>query len=63
MIPQNKGWSGGATVLSKFSVPVDNRRAKSLLRLQQVLVRVVWIFFSLVYLFSLLSPSVADGPI
>ena len=53
-------------MLGKLSVPghptnLNNSRDKSLLRLQQVRVRVVWTFFSLLYLSSF-SLSLGDSP-
>ena len=59
--PRRRGWSGGAMVLGKLSVPgrptyLDKSRARANCACSRS-VRVVWTFFSLIYLFSFLSPS------
>ena len=61
------GWSGDAKVLGKLSVPgrptnFENSRARVYCACSRS-GRVVGTFFSLVYLFSFLSPSLGDGPI
>ena len=63
-----RGWSGGAMVLGKLSVPgrptnLDNSIARAPTALA---VGAGWgclDIFSLVYLFCFLSPSLGDGPI
>ena len=61
------GGSGGAKVLGKLAVPgcltnSDNSRPRAYCTCSRC---GLWLgtFFSLVYLFSVLSPSVGDGPI
>ena len=62
-----RGWSGGAKVLGKLSVPgrptsLDDSRARTYCACS----RCGWgclDIFPLVYLFSFLSPSLGDGPI
>ena len=54
-------------VLGKFSVPrrptnLDNSRARAYCACSRCGGGVVRTFFSLVYLFSFLSPSLGDGP-
>ena len=65
--PVVRGWSGGAMVLGKLSVPrrptnLDNSRARAYFACS----RCGWGCldnFKFVYLFSFLSPSFGDGPI
>ena len=63
------GWSGGAAkVLGKLSAPgrptyLENNRAKAYCACSRCGWGLFGHFFSLVYLFSLLSPSLRDGPI
>ena len=65
--PFVRGWSGGAMVLDKLSVPrrptnLDNSRARACCACS----RCGWgclDIFNFVYLFSFLSPSFGDGPI
>ena len=65
--PVVKGWSGGAMVLGKLSVPrrptnLDIGRARAYC----ACIRCGWgLFghFKFAYLFSFLSPSFGDGPI
>ena len=65
--PVVRGWSGGAMVLGKLSVPrrptnLDNSRARAYFACS----RCGWgclDIFKFVYLFSFLSPSFGDGPI
>ena len=57
-----RGWSGGAKVLGKLSVPgrptsLDDSRARAYCACSRCGWGVVWTFFSLIYLFSFLSPS------
>ena len=57
-----QGWSGGAKVLGKLSVPgrpttLDDRRARAYCACNSCGWGFVWTFFSLIYLFSFLSPS------
>ena len=62
-----EGWSGGAMVLGKLSVPrrltnLDNSRARAYCACS----RCGWgclVIFKFVFLFSFLSPSFGDGPI
>ena len=56
------GWSGGAKVLGKLSVPerptsLDDSRARACCACSRCEWGFVWTFFSLIYLFSFLSPS------
>ena len=65
---QPLGWSGGAKVLGKLSVlgrptNVDNSRAGAYCACSRCVWGLFGDFFSLVYLFSFLSPSLDDGPI
>ena len=60
--PQGWGWSGGAKELGKLSVPgrltsLDYSRARAYCACSRCGWGVVWTFFSLIYLFSFLSPS------
>ena len=58
-----RGWSGGATVLGKLSVP---RRPTNLDNSRALAVGAGWgclDIFKFVYLFSFLSPSFGDGSI
>ena len=66
--PIVKGWSGGAMVLGKLSVPerptnLDNSRARAYCACSRCGLGLFVDIFSLVYLFSFLSPSLVDGPI
>ena len=63
----NSGWSGGAKVLGKLSVPgrptsLDNSRARAYCACSRC-ARGLFGHFSLIYLFSSLSLSLGDGPI
>ena len=58
----DRGWSGGAKVLGKLSVPgrptsLDDSRARAYCACTRCGWGFVWTFFSLIYLFSFLSPS------
>ena len=62
-----RGWSGGAMVLGKLSVPgrptfLDNSRARAYCACSRCGLGCLDIF-TLVYLFSFLSLSLRDGPI
>ena len=62
--PFVRGWSGGAMVLSKLSVPrrptnLDNSRARAALAVGAV--GDCLDIFKFVYLFSFLSPPFGDG--
>ena len=64
--PVVRGWSGGAMVLGKLSVPrrptnFDNSRARAYCACGRC--GGCLDIFKFVYLFSFLSPSFGDGPI
>ena len=61
----SRGWSGGAKVLGKLSVPgrptnLDNSRGKAYCACSRCRWGLFGYFFSLVFF---LSPSLGDGPI
>ena len=63
-----RGWSGGAKVLEKRSVPgrptnLDNSRARPIVLAIGAGRGCLDSCFSLVYLIPLLSPSLGDAPI
>ena len=50
-------------MLGKLSVPVRPTGLDGPIALAVGAVEIVWTFFSLVYLFSSVSPSQGDGPV